>query len=300
MRTASVAALALAGALASGCGGGRPPPAAPADAAMERTSRAGHLAFSMDRPAEAAVQYQAALQRAEAADDAAAIGDYGYNLAVAELAANEPAKALRSARSTKVELIRRGLRPFPALVLVEATALYRLGKQQEADSLARVVEAGNDPAAAAAASFLRGLIADETGNQAELVAALARLQHPASTEQSADAFELAARRDLRDGDPKMAASEAARAADLRRGDLDYRGMARALALQGAAEAEAGNTSGAADLYIRAARSAAAEGDPATARPWLKRALALATTPALRQLAEQTLAELGSSQQSPKR
>ncbi|MGH7103483.1 MAG: hypothetical protein ACREFJ_13910 [Acetobacteraceae bacterium] len=300
MKSTAIVALAVAVVLLAGCGESRPPPARPQDVAMQRTAAAGRLAFTMHRPSEAVAQYRLALQRAEAGDDAAAIGDYGYDLAVAELAANEPNQALLAARKTQIELSRRGLGAFPALILVEATALYRLGKEEEADRLAKVVEAGGDPSAAAAASFLRGLIADQTGNRAELAAALAHLQHPANHEQSADAFELAARRELRDGDFTRAADEAARAADLRRNDLDYRGMARALALQGAAEADRGNARNAADLYIRAARSAAAEGDSATARAWSKRALELATTPELRQLAEQTLAGLSSSPHAPSR
>lgn len=300
MRTAPIALLVLTAALVSGCDGSRPPPTAPADAAMQRSSQAGNLAFAMHRPAEAAAQYREALSRAEAADDAQAIGDYGYDLAVAELAANAPKEALAAARKTRTELMRRGLAAFPALILVEATALYRLGHKEQADRLASVVEAGNDPSAAAGASFLRGLIADAAGNQAGLIAALARLQHPANDEQSADAFELAARRDLRDGDFATAAAEAARSADLRRNDLDYRGMARALAVQADAEAERGNASQAADLYIRAAQSAAAQGDSLAARPWLKRALALATTPALRQVARETLARLTASADAPNR
>ena len=55
---------------------------------------------------------------------------------------------------------------------------------------------------------------------------------------------------------------------------------------------------AADLYIQAAQSAAAQHDPATARPWLQRALALANTPALRQLARETLAALPTAQDVP--
>ncbi len=294
MNRAFFVAATLAAALLTRCGGGTAPVTKPTDTAMQRTSEAGNLAFTMDRPAEAAAQYEQALQRAEARDDAAAIGDYGYDLAVADLAADQSKKALAAARMTRIELARRGLSAFPALQLAEATALYRLGERAEAARLARVVEAGDDAAAAAGASFLLGLIADESGDQAGLDAALARLSHPATNEESADAFELAARRDLRDGDFATAAREAERAAELRRTGLDYRGMARALALQGAAEAEAGDSSAAANLYIRAAQSAAAQGDADTARPWLRRALALANTPALRMLAEQTLADLANA------
>lgn len=296
MKPARVAVL-FASALLSSCGGA-PPAALPQDTTMQRNSEAGHLAFSLDRPAEAAAQYQQALQRAEARDDAAAIGDYGYDLAVAELAANQPKQALASARMTEAELRRRSIAPFPALILVEATALYRLGDRQQADSLAKIVEAGEDQAAAAGASFLRGLIADEMGNAAGLDAAIARLAHPVTPGQSADAFELAARRDLRNGDYATAASEAQRAVALRRTNLDYRGMARALAVEGAAEASGGNTTTAADLYIRAAQSAAAQGDADAARPWLHRALALANTPTQRHLAQQTLAALDAGTTAP--
>ena len=52
---------------------------------------------------------------------------------------------------------------------------------------------------AARASFLRGLIADETGNTAELDTALAHLAQPVSADQQGDADELLARRDLRQG-----------------------------------------------------------------------------------------------------
>jgi hypothetical protein len=87
---------------------------------------------------------------------------------VAQFAANQRREALASARLTQTELVRRGLAVFPALVLVEAVAFYRSGAGREADRLAAQVEAGGDPAAAARAAFLRGLIADEAGNQVEL------------------------------------------------------------------------------------------------------------------------------------
>jgi len=292
------AAFFVASVLLSGCGGAPPQPARPQDTVLQRESEAGNLAFTLQRPSEAAAQYEQALERAEARDDSGAIGDYGYDLAVADLSANRPKDALAAARMTRIELARRGVAPFPALILVEATALYRLGDKEQADSLAAEVEVGNDPSAAAGAAFLRGLIADEGGDQARLDAALSRLAHPANTEESADAFELAARRDLRDGQFARAESEAARAADLRRTGLDYRGMARALAVEGQAAEEAGDMAAAADLYIQAAQSAAAQGDASSARPWLRQALALANTPTLRQLARQTLAKLDTSEDGP--
>ena len=66
------------------------------------------------------------------------------------------------------------------------------------------------------------------------------------------------------------------AASIRQEGLDYRGMARALAVAGRRRSRAGERELAADLYLRAGRSAAAQSDAATARPWLERALALTT------------------------
>jgi hypothetical protein len=79
-RVAIVLALALAA-----CGGSEPPPAAPSDETLSRDTRAGRLAYLQERPEEAIAQYRAALARAQARDDITAIGDLGYNLAVAEL-----------------------------------------------------------------------------------------------------------------------------------------------------------------------------------------------------------------------
>ena len=66
---------------------------------LQRQTHAGKLAFELERNEEAAAQYRTALSRAQARDDPDAIGDTGYNLAVAELRANAPDKALADARA---------------------------------------------------------------------------------------------------------------------------------------------------------------------------------------------------------
>ena len=121
--------------------------------------------------------------------------------------------------------------PFFALDLAEAAAYYRLGDKRASDVLAARVEAGSDTAAAVRASTLRGLIADETDNVTGLDDALVRLAHPVSDAERADADELEARRDLRNAAFISTSEAARRAADLRRMNLDYRGMARALSVQ---------------------------------------------------------------------
>jgi hypothetical protein len=90
----------------------------------------------------------------------------------------------------------------------------------------------------------------------------------------ADFAELAARLALRRSDPARAQQQAARAAELRQATLDYRGLARALAVEGVAAEHTGDKA-AADLLLRAGRSAAAQGDKASARVWLRRATSLA-------------------------
>jgi hypothetical protein len=252
------------------------------------------LAYSLNRPEQAIAQYKLAVERARARDDADAIGDYGYNLVVAQLAANQPQRALASAQMTQAELARRGAASFPALDLAKATALYRLGDKQASDRLAEQVQDGSDESAAARASFLRGLIADETDYVSGLDDALARLARPGSPAQQADADELAARCDLRRHSFVTAAAKAEQAADLRRSILDYRGMVRALAVAADAEARAGNTRASADLYLRAGQSAAAQGDAASARPWLEQAMHLGSDPALFDAARLALASLSKS------
>ncbi len=279
-------------ALLMGACGGTTQPAAPEDTTLKQSTHAAELAYSLDRPAEAITQYQRALERARARDDATAIGDNGYDLAVAQLAANQPKQALASVRMTRTELTRRGAASFPTLDLAEATADYRLGDKTQSDRLAAQVENGADPPAAARASFLRGLIADEAIDPAGLDRAIARLARIESSSQQADADELKARRSLRQGAFDAAATEAQHAADLRRDELDYRGMARALSVAADAETHAGKLEAAAGLYMRAGQSAAAMGDADMARLWLGRAMELENDPAQREAARLAIAALG--------
>jgi tetratricopeptide (TPR) repeat protein len=260
----SWAALLLAAPLLGGCGGVRQP-ATREDPIMRLHADAASSAMALDRTHEAIGQYRQAFDRAVARDDYAAIGDYGYNLAVAQLSVNQPKEALSSIRITHAELARRGPSSFPALDLAEATAYYRLGERKESDSIAAEVEAGTDPASAASAAFIRGLIADDRADAVGLDDAITRLGQPTSSDQPADLAELLARRDLRQGMFAVAAAEAERAADLRRDILDYRGMARALGVAANAEARAGDRDAATTLYTRAAQSVSVSGDTEAAR-----------------------------------
>jgi tetratricopeptide (TPR) repeat protein len=278
--------------LLAACSGSAPEEAGPpVDETLKRDTAAGHLAFDLEHPEEAAAKYRSALERAKARDDAEQIGTLGYNLAVAELRANAPERALLAAQSTRAELQRRGTEPFPALLLVEATALYRTGAPREADAVAARAEAGTDAEASARATFLRGLIADERGDERGLSAALDKLRAAATPALQADAVELAARLALRRGDYATAQQQAARAEALRRETLDYRGLARALALGGEAANRGGDLKAAADLFWRAGQSAAAQDDLELARQWLRQAADLAPELPVGKAATDLLAKL---------
>jgi len=261
--------------LVAECGGSAPDVTAPTDETLQRETHAGRVAFELERDEEAVARFRAALARAQERDDLDAIGDNGFNLAVAELHANDPDRALADARATRMELERRGEKPFPALRLAEATALYRTGAAAEADRVAEVIQHSEDAEAAARATFLRGLIADDRGDLTGLAIAANALNAAKTPLFEADTAELAARLALRGGDAAGAQQQAARAAEQRQATLDYRGLTRALAIGGAAAERAGDKAAAADLFLRAGRSATMQGDKRNARAWLGRAASLA-------------------------
>jgi hypothetical protein len=272
------------------CSTAKPTP--PVDAVLQREDHAARASYSLERPAEAAASFRAALARARMRDDLPAIADSGYNLTVAELRAGDAAAALRDARALRAELARAGYGDLPALDLVEATAAYRLGDSDQADQVAAAVQACSDRDAAAQAVFLRGLIADERGDLQGLQQESARLAHSGPP---GDATELAARVHLRAGDATGARALALQAVDQRRMAQDYRGLARALALAAEAAGREGNDGMAADLFLRAGRSAGAQGDMRQARTWLAAARSLGQDAMLRAAIAQAEADI----QAPK-
>jgi hypothetical protein len=267
-------------AVAPGCGGnGGPPEAAgpPEDETYIRAARAGQQALELDQPETAARLYARALARARERDDPAAITDAAFGQATAALAHGDARGALEVSRRVREEMARRGRRVTPGLLLAEATANWRLDQMAEADRLAEVVagRGGEDAEAARRATFLRGLIAAERRDLRRLAAARASLGQPGPAAFRADAAELEALAALLRGDPNTSRQRAIAAAEARREALDYRGLSRALALQGRALSELGDAEGAADLLLRAGRGAAERGEREDARLWLAEAQVLA-------------------------
>lgn len=252
----------------------KPPPE---DPTLARSNHAGEIAFGLEQPDQAATQYRAALARARTRDDAAAIADAGFNLATAEMRAGRARDAIQITRELQAELARRGI-VDPDFDLITATALFHLNDLRAADRVAAGLTSNEKPALANAAWFLRGLIADAHHDRPGLAKAAASMTPAADP---GDVAELQARLSRRP-------APALQSADLRRDRMDYRGMARALALAADFTPSAAK---AADLYLRAGRSAAAQGDTANARIWLRHARKLSSDKNLRQLAEQGLRKL---------
>lgn len=257
MRALLLAALL---ALLAGCGARTLPPEPP-DAELARLSRTGQLAFRQGRIDQAATLFREALARARTRDDSAAIADQAINLSVAELRRFDNAAARDVAQEGRQEMRRRGAPVPPELLLVEATARWRLG-DPGAEALARAATAS--PATAPRAWFVLGLIAADRRDAAALAAARQAATDPG------DAAELEARALLLGADPAGAKRAFLRAANLRQETLDYAAMGRALA--GAAAAVPGDAD-AASLWLRAGRAALGDRDRTGGEAWLRRAAA---------------------------
>ncbi|GEB38358.1 hypothetical protein GLI01_23930 [Gluconacetobacter liquefaciens] len=238
----------------AGCGGGKAAPAG--DAVLDQAMESGQQSAGLERLTVAEGQYRQAGTRALARDDAGAIGDAGYNLAVVQLAQDKPADALSTLAATRAALAVRGRSGADAgLDLTQAAALHRLSRDREAAPLAAGAMASPDLAIAEQASLLTGLIADGMGDRTMLAQAVAHLAHkrPVAAKWQADEDELQARMRL-PHDPAGARDLAVQAADLRRQMVDYRGMARVLTLAARAAGQAGDAAGAAALTLQAGQS----------------------------------------------
>jgi tetratricopeptide (TPR) repeat protein len=293
-------ALVFAAALAfTACGGGSPPPepaATPGDPGLESSWRLARFALQNGQYRQAVPLYERALSRAYARDDSAAIGDIGYEYALALLRNGQPDAAAEQARQTRAELARREAPAFAELYLVEAVALYETGSSSGAAGAAREAIAlarSDDTLTRGRANFILGMIAADAGDAAGVEAAMTAIGEPANDALRADRSELTGRRSVIAGAPDAAIPAFEQAATLRRDMRDYNGMARALAAAANAAEAAGNPEAAADLYYRAGTSAAEQRDSAGARRWLDRALALATQHDLDTVAADARARLAS-------
>ena len=119
--------------------------------------------------------------------------------------------------------------------------------------------------------FIRGLVSADRSDTAGLAQAIAALPPTKQADLDADRQELQGRAALLANDSAAALGLFEQSASNRQQALDYRGMARALSLAGDAALRSGRAADAADLFLRAGRSALLQGDMAIATPLLKRA-----------------------------
>ena len=256
------------------CGGSAPAdPGPPPDIKLDQANKAGTQALSMDLPSVAVRQYKVALTRAYERDDAGAIGDVAYNLALAQMKAGDPKAAIATAREARAELDWRRATVPAELILVQAAAAYRSGDLGAATGAAQeVIERGStDPDVVPRAWFIRGLVAADRSDAAGLAQAIAALPPAKQADIEADRQELQGRAALLAGDSSGALGLFEQSAGNRQQALDYRGMARALSLAGDAALRSGRSANAADFFLRAGRSALLQGDRTMAAPLLKRA-----------------------------
>jgi hypothetical protein len=284
-----VRAAPLALLLLGACGGSIPPD--PPDPTLDRLSRAALLAWRQDRPEQAADLFRQTLSRATARDEAGPIADAATGLAAAELRLGRNEAARDTAAQARADLARRGATVPEALTLAEAAALWRLGNGAGALALTRPITAGE---AAPRARFIEGLVAAGARDLAALDAARAAIPDGPAPDTAADRAELDGRRALLAGDAATARARFAAAAAARQEVRDYPGLARANALGAEAAERAGEMRAAGDLWLRAGRAAASEGNARDARTWLtaaERAGRAAGDAALMRGAREALASL---------
>jgi tetratricopeptide (TPR) repeat protein len=287
--------LMAAGWLAAGCGTSPKQPAGPpVDTNLERLNRAARAAFENGQIDQAAQLYRRALDQALMRAEAVAITDARYNLATCLMTMGEESRALEMVEQAQAELTRDG-RAIPADVhLLQATILYRSGRNSEAWQVTDGIVRENPsppPLVLQRTYFLRGLIADAAGDVARLRAAIERMPPVSDSTLQADRSELTGRLAMLEGRWDEAVTALDDAAGLRRQDLDYRRMAISLALSARACEEAGRTEDAARRYLEAGRSAALSGEKANAVQWLDNAVRLseaANTPDIAQEARDHL------------
>ena len=191
LRLSLLSALALAA-----CGGGGPVDTGPPpDVKLDQANKAGTQALSMDLPSLAVRQYKVALSRAYERDDAGAIGDVAYNLALAQMKAGDSKGAIATAREARGELNRRRAPVPPELILVQAAASYRIGDLGAAAGAAQeVLDSGaKDPDVVRRAWFIRGLVAADRSDAAGLAQAIAALPPTKQADLEADRQELQGR-----------------------------------------------------------------------------------------------------------
>jgi tetratricopeptide (TPR) repeat protein len=270
-----VAATAFVG----GCGSAPVARQYPAtDEQYERLHKAAMLAFEKEKYPQAASLYRQALERAYIRDNLDEIADTQYNLAFCLMRLQSYEQALDLINRSKTGLD-RAHRKYPVdLLLLEAAVLHRRGKLDRAWQVTdQILLAATQKSSIidSKTHYLRGLIAYDRSDPAQLGEEIAALGAPEQPSLRADLKALQGYRFLAQSDWMAAIEVFDQAIVLRRETQDYRGMVKLLAMTGAAFEKAGQPAESALRYFNAGRSAALQGENENAKHWLSRAEQLA-------------------------
>jgi tetratricopeptide (TPR) repeat protein len=224
-------------------------------------------------------QFRCELELARTANDASAIAQNAYNLAVCMTDKGQTTNVMPFIQEARAEMVSSGRDPVCTYVL-ESQVLRMTGKKEEAVTAAQnAVNMVNRSTDTDAALQCRSVLADlyredgklaEARNELKRIVSLARKSEKPIIKSVAAGLE--GRILLSEGKPSEAAPKFDSEAELLRSAGLYRSMADALISAAEAYGKASSHPAAADRYFRAGRSVGSGGDPATAGALLKKAL----------------------------
>lgn len=259
--------------LLTACAGPEPVPVLERE--IHQGAAAARDAFTEGDLVRARILYTQALAGARLSDDALALGNLAYNLAVVVAEEGDHAGAEALLAEAAAALVRAG-QPLDDVTLLRARVQWRTGDAVAAERTLAPLDAG---AARNETMLLRGELAcarkDVAAAKSVLAGLAAALGEDLARTGNPGLLGLAASIAETEGRAGDAAALQDRAAEALRGAREYRRMAQALARAGAAHLAANAPVLAGDRFVRAAQSRLGARDRPGARALLQRAIACA-------------------------
>lgn len=247
------------------------------DEELEAANRLAQFAFENGKYEQAAVIYRRALEHAYVRDDAVAILDARYNLAVCLMELETYLEALTILDQAKEEMAFKDAQLPPEIYLLEATIYYRGGRLDDSWRTTEEILATRNivsPLIYSKTYFIRGLVSSHRDDVAGMQKAIDKMGQPQNATVKSDLSELSGRLAMAENKWDQAIRLFDEATVVRRENSDYRRMAMTQALSAEANEKAGKTGAAASRYLQAGRSAALRGDLSNAHAWLAQAARL--------------------------
>lgn len=260
---------------------GNPQKDPPKDDPLGRTMDVAGQAVFYDRLQQAEINYKKSYQYALTRDDNTDIENAGYNLAIVQLDLGKLQTALSTVHMVRNDLYIRKLNSSTQLDLVEAAILYRLHRGNEALNLLQNALHSPHEDVKERAYFFSGLIANDNGNLQLLSDSVQKLDQLLAKSKKidedswkADQGELHALLAFKKGNYNEALTTARYVEVSRREQIEYRAMIRALIIQALVNQAQGHSLEAAQLFLRAGKSAALLKDYENARQYLNQVQSL--------------------------